>query len=142
MSSEMPSPMNMGFVRCQAGTDPAEGRKESGCSTGRLNSTFPIALQLLVALYERAHRVVQVPRKTPRHLAFAFQLLNGKRGVSFSPLLSFKKYIFVWRMTSVNKYCLSAALGDEGNLGLSPASATHKLLQVCSTHQIAPSFPF
>lgn len=44
------------------------------------DSTFPLTLQLLVALYERAHRAVQVPRKTPRHLAFAFQLLNRKGG--------------------------------------------------------------
>ena len=90
----MPTRVNMGFVQRQAGTDPAEGRKESGCSTGGLDSTFPLALQLLMALYERAYRAAQVPRKTLRHLAFAFQLLNGG-GVIFSPLLSLKKYVFV-----------------------------------------------
>jgi len=51
---------------------------------GGLDSTFPLALQLLMALCERAHRAVQVPRKTPRHLAFAFPLLNGEGSNFFS----------------------------------------------------------
>lgn len=42
----MPKPVNMGFVQHQAGTDPAAGRS----NTRGLNSTFPPALQLLMAL--------------------------------------------------------------------------------------------
>lgn len=91
----MPSPVNMGFVQCHAGSDPAEGRRESGCSTGGLDSIFPLALQFLMVLFEGAHRAAQVPRKTLRHLAFAFQLLNDGGELFFSPPLSLKKYIFV-----------------------------------------------
>lgn len=86
----MPSPMNMGFVQSHVGMDPAEGRRESGCSTGGLDSTSPLALQLLMVLYEGAHRAAQVPRKTLRHLAFAFQLLNEGRS-SFFPSAIFEE---------------------------------------------------
>lgn len=43
----MPSPVNMGFVQRPAGMNHGEGRKESGCSMGGLESTFPPALQFI-----------------------------------------------------------------------------------------------
>lgn len=43
----MPSPVNIGFIQHQAGMGPGEGRKESGCSMGALESTFPPALQFI-----------------------------------------------------------------------------------------------
>lgn len=87
----VPSPVNMGFVRRQAGMDPAEGWKEPGHSMGGPNSTFPLALQLLVVLYERSHRAVRVPRKT---LGIRFPVAKWEGGSNFSPLLSLNKYVF------------------------------------------------